>query len=115
MRSNQLDLSDRIATVERIKCMPCLFMVENIGYSGECKRGQKVIFGFIQKLQVTENGVKVRFEPHTENISQKAINAIAEDICISVNKGVMELNTTHWSIKRTDLIDELEEAGLVEV
>lgn len=91
--------------------MPSLFMAEN-NHSGRADDDQKVIYGFVSDCKVYENDVKIYWKGLKNDISQVRINEILEELQLSRKKYFNELNKTHWSIKRCDLISELQDAGI---
>lgn len=110
------DLYDNLSTltpeaIEEIKSYPALFASENTGYYGETDKDQQTIYGIITDIKIQDNGVKIRFNPFTY-INQQTINNIAFDLGIRNNTAITELNRTHWTIKRIDLIEALTDAGI---
>ena len=97
--------------IARIKTMPSLFMAENRQY-GHPDDDQRVIYGFVSDIKIYDNDVKIYFCGYRSDIPQKAINDLLEELGISDNSSFNELNRTHWSIKRVDLIQELCEAQI---
>lgn len=86
-------------------------MAEN-NHSGRADDDQKVIYGFVSDCKVYENDVKIYWKGLKNDISQVRINEILEELQLSRKKYFNELNKTHWSIKRCDLISELQDAGI---
>lgn len=97
--------------IKRIKTMPSLFMAENRQY-GHPDDDQRVIYGFISDIKIYDNDVKVYFCGYKNDIPQSAINVLLDELGIVGNASFNELNRTHWSIKRVDLIQELYEANI---
>ena len=95
----------------RIKTMPSLFMAENMKY-GKADDGQMVIYGFIPDLKIYDTEIKVYYCGWGMKILQQKINDLLAELQLDGNDKFNELNRTHWSIKRCDLIEELLEAGV---
>lgn len=99
--------------IAQIKTFPSLFMHENTNYGGQTSSDQEAYYGFVTGLRIQKNGViKVYFRCEAK-VNQQQINDIARLLDIYEGSGVMELNHTHWAIKNVDLIEELNEAGLL--
>ncbi|WP_435645070.1 hypothetical protein [Butyricicoccus porcorum] len=95
--------------IARIKTMPSLFMAENRQY-GHPDDDQKVIYGFVSDIKIYDNDVKIYYCGYKNDILQSIINELQDELGIIGNRSYSELNRTHWSIKRADLIQELYEA-----
>lgn len=94
----------------RILTLPSLFMAENNQY-GNADDGQNVIFGFVTDFKIYEKDVKVYYYGYSLKISQKRLNELLKELQLYGDNNFNEMNRTHWSIKRCDLIQELNEAG----
>lgn len=95
----------------RLKTMPSLFMAENLHY-GKANEDQTVIYGFVSDIKIYENDVKIYYCGYKLDIPQQCMNDHLEDLQLVGNNKFNELNRTHWSVKRCDLIQELLEAGV---
>ena len=96
---------------EEIKTMPSLFMAENSNY-GKADDDQMVIYGFVSDLKIYDTDVKVYYCGYKIDIPQQRLNECLEELGLVGDNRFNELNRTHWSIKRCDLIQELLEAGV---
>ena len=96
---------------EQIKTMPSLFMAENNQY-GKADENQNVIYGFVSDIKVYDNYVKVYYCGYRLDVPQWRLNELLEELQLVGNDKFNELNRTHWSIKRCDLIQELLEGGV---
>lgn len=96
---------------DEIKTMPSLFMAENRDY-GKADDDQMVIYGFVSDLKIYDNDVKICYCGYKIDIPQQRLNECLEELGLVGNNRFNELNRTHWSIKRCDLIQELLEAGV---
>ena len=97
--------------IEEIKTLPSLFLAENRPY-GKADDDQRVIYGFVSDLKIYENDVKIYFCGYKTDIVQQRLNELLDELGLIGNNAFNELNRTHWSIKRVDLIQELYEANL---
>ena len=97
--------------VTRILSLPSLFMNENTDYM-KSRPGQKALFGRVTDLTIEPNDIRISFEAETQ-IFQQSITDISHNLGIIGNPGCSELNHTHWTIKRIDLIKVLTETGLM--
>ena len=95
----------------RIMTLPSLFMAENNRY-GDATDDQKVIYGFVSDMKLYENDVKIYYCGYKLDIPQRRLNELLEELELCGNRNFNEMNRTHWSIKRCDLIEELLEAGI---
>jgi len=96
---------------DEIKTMPSLFMAENRNY-GKADDDQMVIYGFVSDLKIYDNDVKIYYCGYKIDIPQQRLNECLEELGLVGDNRFNELNRTHWSIKRCDLIQELLEAGV---
>lgn len=96
---------------QQIIMMPSLFMAENHQY-GNADDGQKVIYGFVSDYKIYENDVKVYWCGYRLDIPQIRLNELLEELQLIGDNRFNEMNRTHWAIKRCDLIQELQEAGI---
>jgi len=96
---------------DQIKTMPSLFMAENNQY-GKADESQNVIYGFAPDIKVYDNYVKVYYCGYKLDVPQWRLNELLEELQLVGNDKFNELNRTHWSIKRCDLIQELLEGGV---
>ena len=113
MSKETMNLFDALTPemLARIKTMPSLFMAESRHY-GRPDDDQRVIYGFVSDIKVYDNDVKIYFCGYKNDIPQNAINGLLDELGLIGNTSFNELNRTHWSIKRVDLIQELYEASI---
>ena len=95
----------------QIMTMPSLFMAENNKY-GKADESQNVIYGFIPDIKVYDNYVKAYFCGYRLDVPQCRLNDLLDELQLVGDNRFNEMNRTHWSIKRCDLIQELLEAGV---
>ena len=107
LREEFSTLSDE--AVEKIKTFPTLFANENTAY-GHTDEDQTLAFGYIRQIKVRKAGIKIY--PHfLYLIPQQRLNEALMDLDLWGDNAFNEFNRTHWSIKKVDLISELQELG----
>lgn len=99
------DLFDRfgkfgISEVNEIKKLPCVFAYEDY-------RNKDAYIGFITDIVVRQVGIKITFRKDSVLSQEKLHNLKFE---LDIKK--MELNRTHWAIKKVDLYSELQNIGI---
>ena len=88
--------------IEKIKKLPAIISCERDGTDG-----QQAVFAFIEDIKVQDNGIKVYFRRYfpmpfsflSENLSDLAMH-------------MFELTRTHWTIKKIDLMEVIQDAGV---
>lgn len=108
------DLKAEFATlspdiIERIKSFPCIFANENAGY-GHTDEDQTLGYGYIRQIKVRRDGIKI-YPQIVYLLSQQRLNEALFELDIRGSSSFNEFNRMHWSIKRIDLIAELQELG----
>lgn len=96
--------------VSQIKTFPSIFACENHGY-GKTDDTHQAYFGLITDVRIQDNGIKIHFRP-LSTIPQQRLNEIAYKLAIQCASSFNELNRTHWTIKKVNLIEELKAAGI---
>jgi len=89
-------------SIEKIKKLPAIIALEKDG-SDE----QQAVLAFIRDVKVQDNGIKVYFQKYfpipfsflKDNLSDLAMH-------------LFELTRTHWTIKKIDLFEVMQDAGL---
>ena len=99
------------SVVEQILSLPSLFMNENTDYM-KSRPGQKALFGRVTDLTIEPNDIRISFHAETQ-IFQQNVTDISQSLGVISNPGYSELNHTHWTIKRIDLMKVLAETGLM--
>ena len=100
-------LSDE--AIERIKTFPTLFANENTAY-GHTDEDQTLGFGYIRQIKVRKTGIKI-YPQILYLLPQQRLNEALMDLDLWGDTSLNEFNRTHWSIKKVDLISELQELG----
>lgn len=96
--------------IEFIKALPTIFAGENTHY-GRSDDTQQAFFGMVTDVRVQDNGIKIYYQT-LNAISQKRLNELMRELAIEGSPNFNELNRTHWTIKRVNLIEELRDAGI---
>jgi hypothetical protein len=97
--------------VEEILTLPSLFMSENADYM-RSSPGQTALLGRVTKIKLLRNDVKFSFEGEVR-LFQQSITDISEKLSMDCTPANSELNQTHWTIKQANLIQILNENGLL--
>lgn len=98
------------AAIERIKLFPSLIASENHHY-GRTDDDHQTYFGRIIDIGFEDNGIRLYFQTIFP-ILQQRLNEMPFELSISYSSAFNELNTTHWAIKRANLLAVLTAAGL---
>lgn len=88
--------------IEKIKKLPAIISCERDGTDG-----QQAVFAFIRDVKVQDNGIKVYFQKYfpipfsflSDNLNELAMY-------------LFELTRTHWTIKKIDLVEVMQDAGI---
>ncbi len=101
-------LSDH--AMAEIKRMPAIFASENHGY-GSTDAEHEAILGHVTDIKIQENGIKI-FYHIMVYFPQQILNERAFDFAIRGASAFNELNRTHWTIKRINVVEELRSVGI---
>jgi len=94
----------------KIKTFPSIFASEN-HQPGRTDDDHHAYYGFVTDITIQENGIKIYFQTFCA-IPQQKLNEMAFSLAIKKASKCNELNRTHWTIKRIDLIEQLKIAGI---
>lgn len=86
--------------IDELKSYPCIF-----AYEDSCEKDAYI--GFISRIIVRPNGVKIIFEKE-----QLLPRDILHKQKFELDIGEWELNRTHWAIKKVNLYNELAALGI---
>ena len=100
-------LSDN--AIQSLQTFPTIFAHENEGY-GLAAPDQQAGFGYILKIKVRHEGIIIK-PSILWKFSQQILNENLLNFDIYGHKGFCELNRTHWTVKKVDLISEFRELG----
>lgn len=98
--------------IEEIKTFPALFMAESTGYYAKAGDEQQAFLGFVDAVRVQDNGIKIRCQLVLPIPMQQICDIGFELGMRDMEKALTEVNRTHWSIKRINLIEELKDANI---
>lgn len=96
--------------IAQIKTFPALFASENHLY-GQTDDAHTAYVGVVTEIRIQENGIKIYFRLLSP-LPQQRLNALASNLALGRASFFNELNRTHWTIKRINLMEELATAGL---
>ena len=88
--------------IEKIKKLPAIIALERDG-SDE----QQAVFAFIQDVKVQDNGVKVYYQKYFPFPF-----SFLKDNLTDLAMYLFELTRTHWTIKKVDLLEVMQDAGI---
>ena len=89
-------------TISEIKKLPAIISQERDGTDG-----QQAVFAFIKDIKVQDNGIKVYFQRYFP-IPFSFLSEHLDELAMHL----FELTRTHWTIKRIDLLEVMQEAGI---
>lgn len=108
--SDLMELAD--LTPEKIavvKTFPAIFANQNHSFA-KTDDSHKAFFGIIRDVQIKEEGIWIYFYK-MRKVTQQVFNEHAADFGIEGTEFKNELDCTHWSIKRVNVLETLEKAG----
>ena len=88
--------------IEKIKKLPAIIAQEKDG-SDE----QQAVFAFIRDVKIQDNGVKVYYQKYFP-----IPFSFLKDNLPELAMYLFELTRTHWTIKKIDLLEVMQDAGL---
>jgi hypothetical protein len=97
------------AAIEELKSLPALF-----AYEGD---KENVPVGYIRRIKEREKSIYIEYEFETAipEIPFSKIAALRKKLDIyTPERGLGEMNRTHWAVKDEDLFEILFEAGLID-
>lgn len=95
--------------ISKIKTFPCIFANKNLAY-GSTNEEQVLGLGFVKQVKITKERIGISAEI-LYTLPQQRINEALLQLDIDGNSSFNELNQTHWSIKKVDLYEKLNELG----
>ena len=96
--------------IDELMSFPALFTSENHSY-GSTDEAHIAYFGVVTGIKVREYGVQVYFQTMTQ-MAQQRLNELSLELGFNNKYFTNELNRTHWTIKRIDLVETLHDAYL---
>jgi len=97
---------DKIAIVKKY---PAIFANQNHSFA-KTDDSHRAFFGIIRDIQIKEEGIWIYFHK-IRKVKQQVFNEHATDFGIEGTEFKNELDCTHWSIKRVNVLETLEKAG----
>ena len=101
------DLTPEKVTI--IKRYSAIFANQNHSFA-KTDDSHKAFFGIIRDIQIKEEGIWIYFYK-MRKVAQQVFNEHAVDFGIEGTEFKNELDCTHWSIKRVNVLETLEKAG----
>ena len=98
------------AAIESIKTFPSIFASENRRRAATDVDHQ-AYYGFVTDIQLLSDNVKITYQ-RIYQLPQQWLNEIASDLSLGQAPLANELNDTHWTIKRVNLLDALSAIGM---
>ena len=108
------DVKEHFATlsdgaIQSLQTFPTIFAHENDGY-GIAAPDQEAGFGYILKIKVRREGIIIK-PSILWKFNQQILNDNLLNFDIHGHEGFCELNRTHWTVKKVNLISEFRELG----
>ena len=97
---------DKIAIVKKY---PAIFANQNHSFA-KTDDSHRAFFGIIRDIQIKEEGIWIYFHK-MRKVKQQVFNEHAADFGIEGTEFKNELDCTHWSIKRVNVLETLEKVG----
>lgn len=98
------------AAMDRVQGFFCIFAPRNADYA-EPGNDQNALLGVITGIQRQDEGFKIMYQT-LNPISQATIHSLSSVLCIEGKPTISELDTTHWSVKKVNLVETLRAAGI---
>lgn len=99
--------------VDELKTFPALICIENTEFNAKTDPDQIAWFGYIKKVQKLSYQINVVFEtiaPIHQSILCDQRNAIFFDL--NMDGGITTLNRSAWYVRKTDIYEAFQEAGI---
>lgn len=97
-------------SIQKLQTLPTIFINENSEY-GAATPAQQAGLGYISKIKVRHEVVLITPSIH-QKFHQQTLNENPLKFDIIAQNRFSELNRTHWTIKKVDLLSELRELGI---
>ena len=88
---------------------PAIIANRNTDYQGRTDDGQQAVFAVLDDVNPDGRSLYVSYRPFNQ-ISQRALNEMAEELGIRNSSAITEMNHDHWAIKNADLMATLKMA-----
>lgn len=106
----QINALDDIA-IATVKKFFCIFAARNYEY-GFPENGQHAAFGFINNVMRQDDGFKIYYQT-LNSVSQTRLNELRTELAIEGKSTISEFDSTHWSVKKVNLVEVLRDAGIM--
>lgn len=98
------------SAMDRVQGFFCIFAPRNADYA-EPGNDQNALLGVITGIQRQDEGFKIMYQT-LNPIPQATIHSLSDVLCIEGKPTISELDTTHWSVKKVNLVETLRAAGI---
>ncbi len=98
------------AAMERVKGFFCIFAPRNADYASPGNE-QNALLGLITGIQRQDEGFKIMYQT-LNPIPQATIHSLSSALCIEGKPTISELDTTHWSVKKVNIVETLKAASI---
>lgn len=96
--------------MDRLKGFFCIFAPRNADYASPGYE-QNALLGLITDIQRQDEGFKILYQT-LNPIPQITIHELSSALCIEGKPTIGEPDTTHWSVKKVNLVETLKAAGI---
>lgn len=103
------DLTDE--GVKELLTYPAIICNENTKYHGGTDKNQLAILAKILRIRKGEDEYRIRFYP-VAAFPQAILNEYAVDFGLCTSKTLATLNTSHWTVRKNNLLEIFEDVGI---
>ena len=96
--------------IAAIKSFPAVFCSTNRHHE-KTDPDHMAYYGYVTDVQIQENGIRIFFQLLVQ-FPQQVLIDLSKELCIDGAKSYTEMCHTHWGIKRSNLVEALERAGV---
>lgn len=104
------DLSDE--GVKELLSYPAIICNENTKYRGDTDKNQLAILAKVLRIRKGEDEYRIRFYPVTA-FPQIKLNEYAVDFGLCTSRTLTTLNTSHWTVRKNNLLEIFEDVGII--
>ena len=95
--------------IDTVKTFPAIFASQNHSYA-RTDDGHRAFFGIVRNVEVKEDGIWIYFYK-MRKVRQQTLNECTAAFGIDGTEFKNELDSTHWSIKRINVVEALNDNG----
>lgn len=97
--------------IHELKTFFCIFAYENTR-GRWTNPDQEAAVGHLTEIKKRSNGIEIYFYP-LFSVNQQRLNDLSFELGIIGSKGINELSHTHWTVKEINLIEVLQDNGML--